>query len=101
MDDLLQSERRRAVAKASRLPKQSGRREQSESPEVRARDDMVRDMDATLFWKGSAMTRALSPSPSPQALSAGAAEAPPPAAARWRASGGRFALDAYPSAPAA
>ena len=97
MDELLQSERRRAVAKASRTPKQGGRRSQSESPEVRAREDMVRDMDATLFWKGSAMTRALSPSP--QANSA--TEAPQPAATRWRASGGRFALDAYPSAPVA
>ena len=60
MDELLQSERRRAVAKSSRLPSE-GPRAGSASPEALAREDMLQQMDAALFWKGQAMTRALSP----------------------------------------
>ena len=96
MDELLQSERRRAVAKSSRLPKQ-GARAASASPETQAREDMLQQMDHALFWQGQAMTRALSPGPASGERRRSGSAAPPPSAVKWRAS----RLDHYPSAPVA
>ena len=96
MDKLLQSERRRAVAKSSRLPSEDPRAG-SASPEALAREDMLQQMDAALFWKGQAMTRALSPGMDSGERRRSGAPALPPSAVKWRAS----RLDSYPSAPAA
>jgi len=94
MDELLQSERRRAVAKSSRLPSE-GPRAGSASPEALAREDMLQQMDAALFWKGQAMTRALSPGMDSGERRRSGAPALPPSAVKWRTS----RLDSYPSAP--